>query len=202
MPVPAVTPRTRIPPQTGTALRLSAGQALRVIDPMGEQVADVIAFNADDRGEWLSSGRSIDYAGTIYMGTGSILYSNRSRPMLVIEEDMVGRHDFLLTPCSQEMFEILYQHQGHHASCFENLATNLAGYGIEADRIPTTFNAFMNVQVGPDGRLDIGPPPSKAGDHVILRARMDLIVGVTACSAENSNNGSFKPIDIEVLDAP
>ncbi|MEA2646501.1 MAG: uncharacterized protein QOE92_1584 [Chloroflexota bacterium] len=202
MPLPAVTPTTRIPPQTGTALRLAAGQALRVIDPMGEQVADVIAFNADDHGEWLSSGRSIDYAGTIYMGTGSILYSNRSRPMLVIEEDMVGRHDFLLTPCSQEMFAILYQHQGHHPSCFENLATNLSGFGIEADRIPTTFNAFMNVQVGPDGRLDIGPPPSKAGDHVILRARMDLVVGVTACSAENSNNGSFKPIDIEVLDAP
>jgi uncharacterized protein YcgI (DUF1989 family) len=27
---------------------------------------------------------------------------------------------------------------------------------------------------------------------------MDLIVGVTACSAEMSNNYSFKPIDLEV----
>jgi uncharacterized protein YcgI (DUF1989 family) len=31
-----------------------------------------------------------------------------------------------------------------------------------------------------------------------LRAEMDLIVGVTACSAEMSNNYSFKPIDLEV----
>jgi uncharacterized protein YcgI (DUF1989 family) len=28
---------------------------------------------------------------------------------------------------------------------------------------------------------------------------MDLIVGATACSAEQSNNGAFKPIDIEVV---
>jgi hypothetical protein len=33
---------------------------------------------------------------------------------------------------------------------------------------------------------------------VDLRAEMDLIVGVTACSAEKSNNYSFKPIDVEI----
>ena len=31
-----------------------------------------------------------------------------------------------------------------------------------------------------------------------LRAEMDLICGLTACSAEQSNNGTFKPIDFEV----
>ena len=30
---------------------------------------------------------------------------------------------------------------------------------------------------------------------------MDLIVGLTACSAEMSNNYSFKPIDYEILPA-
>jgi hypothetical protein len=30
---------------------------------------------------------------------------------------------------------------------------------------------------------------------------MDLVVGLTACSAEMSNNGTLKPIDFEVLDA-
>jgi uncharacterized protein YcgI (DUF1989 family) len=46
--------------------------------------------------------------------------------------------------------------------------------------------------------LEIGPPWSKPGDFMDLRAEMDLIVGVTACSAEMSNNYSFKPIDLEV----
>ncbi|MDQ6635905.1 MAG: DUF1989 domain-containing protein, partial [Gemmatimonadota bacterium] len=66
----------------------------------------------------------------------------------------------------------------------------------------TTLNVFMNVEILPSGELRIGPPKSRAGDHLLLRAEMDLIVGVTACSAELSNNGSFKPIDVEVYSAP
>jgi uncharacterized protein YcgI (DUF1989 family) len=112
----------------------------------------------------------------------------------------VGRHDFLLTPCSPETFTILYRTSGHHPSCFENLVVNLAPFGIAPDAIPTTFNVFMNVEVGPTGELAILPPRSRAGDYLLLRAEMDMLVGVTACSAELSNNGTFKPIDVELFD--
>ena len=191
--------RVHLEPQTGTAFMIERGHLVRITDPRGEQVSDLTAFAAADRREWLSSGRTIDYANTIYLTTGHILYSNRSRPMFTIVEDTVGRHDFLLTPCSPETFTIIYGTTGHHPSCFENLARNLAPLGIEPDMIPTTLNIFMNVEVQPSGELRILPPRSRAGDHVLLRAEMDLIVGVTACSAELSNNGSFKPIDVEVL---
>ena len=192
--------RHHIAPQTGLGLRLRAGQTLTVIDLQGEQVSDLIAFAAADPAEWLSSGRSLDYAGAIYLTTGHTLYSNRSRPLFTIVEDTVGRHDFLLTPCSQEMFAILYGMQGHHPSCFENLATNLAPFGIAPDQIPTTFNIFMNVTISPTGELTVEPPLSRAGDRFTVRAEADLIVGLTACSAELSNNGRFKPIDVEVSD--
>jgi uncharacterized protein len=185
-------------PQTGTAFELRAGQLLRVIDLEGEQVADLIAFNRSDKTEWLSSGRSLDYANRIYLTKGDILYSNRSRPMLTIIEDAVGRHDFLLTPCSPETFQIIYKNTDAHPSCFNNLATQLAPFGIAADSIPTTFNIFMNVEIDANGVLNILPPRSKAGDAIVLRAEMDLIVGLTACSAEISNNYRFKPIGYEI----
>ena len=187
-------------PQTGTALRLRRGQVLRITDPEGEQVSDLIAFSNQDQDEWLSSGRSIDYANTIYLTTGHVLYSNRSNPLLTILKDTVGRHDFLLTPCSPETFKIIYRHQGHHPSCFENLVMSLAKFGVNPDRIPTTFNVFMNVMVSAKGELTIAPPLSKAGDTIEFRAEMDLIIGITACSAEISNNYRFKPIDVEVLE--
>ena len=190
--------RTRLEPQTGTAFELRAGQLLRVIDLEGEQVADLIAFNLTDKAEWLSSGRSIDYANRIYLTKGDILYSNRSRPMFTILEDDVGRHDFLLTPCSPETFQIIYKNADYHPSCFENLATSLAPFGIPPDSIPTTLNLFMNVEVDANGALKILPPRSKAGDSITLRAEMDLIVGLTACSAEMSNNYRFKPIGFEI----
>src|SRR4051794_28982996 len=164
----SISPLKTLPPQTGTAFELAAGQQLRVIDPEGEQVADFIAFNVADKREWLSSGRSIDYANRIYLTKGDILYSNRSRPMLTIVEDDVGRHDFLLTPCSPETFEIIYKNNAPHPSCFANLASHLAPFGIPPDSIPTTLNIFMNVEIGTDGTLKILPPRSKAGESILL----------------------------------
>ncbi|MDP8955267.1 MAG: urea carboxylase-associated family protein [Actinomycetota bacterium] len=203
--------RLRLEPQTGCALRLDRGHTLRVRSPTGEQVADVVAFAAaaaaaaDARGggdpdEWLSSGRTFDYGTSIYVGTGSVLYSNRSTPMLTVTADTAGRHDFLLTPCSEEMFERLYGVAGH-PSCLGNLAAHLAPFGIPAGRIPTTLNLFMVVTPDPaTGRITIGVPSSRPGDHVDLRAETDLIVGVAACSAELTNNGTLKPIEVEVHD--
>jgi hypothetical protein len=194
-----MTTRYHLKPQTGVGFLLGRGQLLKVIDPEGEQVSDLTAFAQEDKSEWLSSGRTIDYANTIYLTAGHTLYSNRSRPMFSIVEDTVGRHDFLLTPCSPDTFKLLYDHHDYHPSCFENLSNGLAPFGVSPDMIPTTFNIFMNVVVLPSGELRIDPPPSRAGDYILLRAEMDLIVGVTACSAEKSNNYSFKPIDVEVL---
>jgi len=190
--------RYHLEPQTGVGFTLERGRLLKISDPRGEQVSDLTAFAREDVSEWLSSGRTIDYANTIYLTAGHVLYSNRSRPMFTIVEDTVGRHDFLLTPCSRETFALLYDFHDYHPSCFENLTRHLAAFGITPDAIPTTLNVFMNVNVLPSGALRILPPRSRPGDHLLLRAEMDLIVGVTACSAELSNNGRFKPIDIEI----
>lgn len=184
-----------IPPRSGTAFTLDAGQTLTVIDPQGEQVADLLAFSRDDVAEAISSGRTLDYASRIYLTTGDKLYSNRSRVLLTIERDDVGRHDFLLTPCSKDTFRILYGDADPHRGCFGNLVAALAPYGIGEDQIPVAFNCFMNVPVdGETGILRVDPPLSRAGDCIVFRAETDLVIGLTACSAPDSNNGSFKPI--------
>jgi uncharacterized protein len=193
---------TVIPPRSGTAFLLKKGQFLKVIDLMGEQVADLLAFNADHVGESISSGRTLDYASRIYLTTGDPLYSNRSRIMLRILQDDVGRHDFLLTPCSKDTFRIIYGDTNPHQGCFGNFAAALAPYGIFEDMIPVAFNCFMNVPVNRDtGEITVEPPLSKAGDAVVFEAHMNLIIGLTACSALQSNNGSFKPIHYEILDS-
>ena len=51
----------RLEPQTRIGLRPKRGQILRVIDPRGEQVSDVVAFAQTATSERLSSGRSLDY---------------------------------------------------------------------------------------------------------------------------------------------
>ncbi len=189
-----------IPIRSGTAFILKKGQKLRVTDIMGEQVSDLLCFNEHDKKEHLSAGRTIDYAETIFLTTGHKFYSNRSNVMFTIVEDTVGRHDFLLTPCSADTFRIIYGHEQPHRGCFGNIAAAVAPYGIEPDDIPTTFNVFMNVAVnGETGKVDVLPPKSKANDHIVIEAQMDLIVALTACSAEMSNNYAFKEIGWEIL---
>ena len=86
-----------------------------------------------------------------------------------------------------------------HPSCLANLVSGLAQFGVAGDQMTTTFNIFMNVWTGHAGELHIDPPTSVAGDRLVLRAEMDLHVGLTACSAEKSNGGLCKPIDYQVI---
>jgi uncharacterized protein YcgI (DUF1989 family) len=188
-----------IEPRTGVAFELKRGDVLKVIDPLGEQVADLVAFNLHDTSEVISSGRSIDYASKIYLSTGDPIYSNRSDIMLLIREDTVGRHDFLLSPCSAEMFRIIYGDADPHRGCFGNLAAALAPHGVVPDAIPTAFNIFMNVPIdAKTGVIRVEPPLSAAGDYIMFEAQMDLLIGLTACSAGQSNNFTYKPIQYEV----
>lgn len=193
---------SRIEPRSGVALKLAKGEKLVVSDPEGGQVSDLVCYAADDTREVISNGRTFDYEETIALTTGNRLWSNRSRVMLEILEDTVGTHDFLLTPCSVDTFRHFYPDKPEHRGCFGNLQAALAPYGIGPDAIPTALNLFMNVPIdGTSGVLAVRPPLSKPGDRIALRAEMDLIVGLTACSAYASNGGSFKPIDYTITAA-
>ena len=189
-----------IPAREGIGLRLKTGQSIRIIDVKGQQVADLVAFCLTDPSEWLSNGRSFDYGGSIYFSTGDLLYSNKSRPMLSIVADDVGRHDFLFTPCSIEMYQIQYGIEGGHPNCLDNLSQALRNLGLGPVVIPTPFNVFMNVIVQADGQLEIQPPLSNAGDCIVLKAEMDLAIALSACPAGVCNGGRQKPIGYEIID--
>ena len=188
-----------IDPQSGVAFTIRAGQLLKIVDPRGKQVCDLFCYNADDKRECLSVARSIDYADSILLSTGNDLYSNRSNKMLTIESDTCGRHDCLMPPCSLKMFQIVSGTDDHHKSCLENLSLGFKNFKFSTDDIGTCFNIFMNVSVSETGALKINAPLSKSGDSVLLRAQQNLIIGLTACSHEETNDGICKPIEWEIV---
>lgn len=190
----------RIAPCSARSIELDPGDELIIIDPEGQQVCDLIAFGRPDLGEYLSSGRSLDYASRLWLTTGNVLHSNRSQPMLTIVEDTCGRHDFTLTPCSKDTFRIIYGEGKGRPGCEGNLVAAMAPCGIGVDRIPVAFNLFMHVAVdAATGAFRVLPPLSRAGDFVRLRAEMPLVVAMTACSAGQSTNFRFKPIDFQIV---
>jgi uncharacterized protein YcgI (DUF1989 family) len=56
----------------------------------------------------------------------------------------------------------------------------------------------MNVEISAEGRVTVQPPLSKAGDFIDLHSEMELIVGLTACSAGKCNNYRCTPIGVEI----
>lgn len=193
--------RQTVPAAGGVGLRLQRGQRLRIIDPVGGQSGDLMAYAADGS-ERLSNGRSFDYNGRIYLSTGDVLWSDRSKPMLTIVADEVGRHDFLYAPCSLEMYRMQYGVTDYHPNCHDNLCAALRQLGIEPDPLPNAFNLFMNVEVAADGRLAIVPPRSRAGDAIVLQAEMDLAIAVSSCPASTCNGGAPpRPLAVEILPA-
>ena len=190
-----------IPAGSGIGLRLQRGEQLRVIDPVGGQSGDLVAFSLDGR-ERLSNGRSFDYGGKVYLSTGDVLWSHLSRPMLTIVADEVGRHDFLYAACSPEMYRIQYGVTGYHANCHDSLSAALRELGITPEPLPTPFNLFMHVDVAADGKLVFLPPKSRPGDGIVFRAEMDLAIAVSSCPASTCNAGApARPLAFELIPA-
>ena len=187
-----------IPPQSGTSFILKKDEVLKVICPEGEQVADLVAYNASDYKEYLHNGKTFDYEESLLLSRGNILYSNESNPMLEIIEDTCGRHDFLLAPCCPATFKHFYNISEKHPSCRNNLYNSLKNYGIEMSQIPTAFNIFMYVKFAEDGKIQVLPPLVDKGGYIALNAKMDLLIGLTSCSAGASNNYSYKAIHYEI----
>jgi uncharacterized protein YcgI (DUF1989 family) len=193
--------RQLIPAGSGVGLRLQRGEQLRVIDPEGGQSGDLMAFSLDGH-ERLSNGRTFDFGGKVYLSTGDVLWSDRSRPMLTIVADEVGRHDFLYAACNVEMYRIQYGVTGYHANCHDNLSSALRDLGITPEPLPTPFNLFMHVDVAADGKLVFSPPKSRVGDGIVLRAEMDLAIAVSSCPASTCNGGApARPLAFEIIRA-
>jgi uncharacterized protein YcgI (DUF1989 family) len=178
-----------IPPASAHALRLARGDVLRVTDVDGSQVADLVAFNADDPDEHFSQGftrANNDNAGVL---VGDRLYSNVNTVMLTVVADTVGMHDMLFPPCSTFLYRHVFGVEGK-TGCREHLTIALEPYEIGFARVTDPFNVFMNTAIDEVGRMAIYPPRSSAGDYLELRAEMDLIVAVSACAADvNACNG-------------
>jgi hypothetical protein len=182
----------------GAGLRLKRGEQLRVIDIEGGQTGDLVAFSADGRHR-LSSGRTFDYGGKIYVSTGDVLWSDRSEPMLTIVADDVGKHDLLYAPCSIEMYRLQYGVTEYHANCYDNLCSAFRELGIEPEPLPSSLNFFMNADVKADGHLSFLPPRTRAGAAITLRAEMDLLIALSSCPASTCNAGApIRPLGFEV----
>ena len=191
--------KVTIAPQSGAGVVLKAGESIRVESPEGAQVADLFAFVLNQPDEYLCPRMTMTRQRRLYPRLGEPFYSNRRRPLLLLEEDTVGVHDLLYPACDSRLFGA--RGLSDHPSCRGNLNQVLEEIGFKAGGHAEPHNLFQNSPVvDMEGNMEVRESPAKPGDHVLLKALDDLLVVVTACSVTGVLNGHRpKPIELEVL---
>jgi uncharacterized protein YcgI (DUF1989 family) len=170
-----------VPARRGRAVRLAKGHAIQIINTHGKQVVDTWCFNADDMSEFMSMEHLHATLQGIFPTTGAGLTTNRRRPILILEEDTSpGRHDTIIAACDVHRYAALGCTQ-YHDNCTDNLYAALGQLGLRAADCPAPLNLWMNIPVGPDGKITSGEPLCKPGNHVTLRAVLDCIVVMSTC---------------------
>ncbi|MCM2435877.1 DUF1989 domain-containing protein [Agrobacterium rosae] len=184
----------------GRAFRMMAGQFARITNTHGNQVVDTWAVAGSDPFEVSSLDHTRSVNSNIFFAKGMSLQSSRRRSMLTMMADSASvRHDTLLCPCSVE----LYQQLGcteYHRSCTDNYHEALAQVDLKQAFTPASLNLFMNVPVKADGTVDRVPPVTAAGDYVVLRADIDLVLVLSACPQDITpiNGAERTPKDVTV----
>jgi uncharacterized protein YcgI (DUF1989 family) len=190
--------RTVLPAREGIAVPLRAGERLRITNLHGGQVVDTWALARADVREYLSMEHTRTSLGKLVPAAGDHLYSSRRRPLLTLVEDTSpGVHDTLIAACDRERYAQLGA-EGYHANCADNFRRALSLRGIEADRVPSPLNLFMNIGWDEAGTLDFRPSPARAGDYVTLQAAVDVTVVLSACPMDLNPINTGGPVDVSL----
>lgn len=178
------------------------GQVFRILDLEGNQAVDTLFYSAADPAERYEANTTIREQGSIYLTTGSKLYSSEGRVMLTITADTCGRHDTLGGACAAESNTVryaldkLYMH-----NCRDNYLQAIAewGGGMSKRDLTSNVNFFMNVPVTPEGGLTFEDGISAPGKYVEMHAEMDIIVLISNCPQLNNPCNAYNPTPARLL---
>ena len=181
---------------------VETGARLRIVDLAGRHGVDFLCYSNADPEERYNAPNTIKAATSLSLGQGTVLYSDRARPLMTIVADSCGGHDTIGGCCSAWSNEMLYCVSGV-PGCRENFLKALAEHGLGWRDIVPNINFFCAVPVYPDGALAptvFVEGRSRAGDFVELKAEMPVLAVISNCPQVNNpcNDGAPTPIRVVV----
>ena len=169
-----------VPPGRPWGHRVAQGDILRLIDLEGQQAADFLCYDVEDPTDRYCATNTIKVQGKLFVGKGTVLYSDLGKALFTVVEDTCGRHDTIYGCCSEPNNFLRYGIRGTH-SCFGNFVEALAQFGLDRSYIVSNVNFFMSVPVAIDGAVVNIYGHSAAGNYVDLRAERDVLAVLSNC---------------------
>lgn len=187
-----------IPARAGWSRELKQGEVLRLVDLEGKQAVDFLCYNARDHEDRYAAADTMKINGNIFIGKGTVLYSVNCNPLLTVVEDTLGFHDTIGGCCSDAVNIKRYNNAGH-GSCRANFLAEFKKWGLTQKDYAANVNFFAYVPIGPKGEMDFRDPLSEPGDHVDLRADMDVIAIISNCPQINNPAAGFNPSPLQAV---
>ena len=186
--------KTTIPARYAVAAHVKKGQTIRVINTHGTQVVDCWAINADNPSEHMSMEHCRVSWERYRPKKGDTLITNKRRPIMKILEDTAnGAHDTLLAACDRYRYELLGCKE-YHRNCTDNFWEAMVAIGEKPTELPSPFNLWQNTPVEAEGDvIKPNPPIYKKGDYITFKARMNLIICLSACPQDITSICGNKP---------
>jgi uncharacterized protein len=177
---------------------IAKGDVLRLIDLEGQQAVDFLCYNAADLTDRYSTMNTVKVQGNVYVGKGTVLYSDAGAALFTVVADTLGRHDTLYGCCSEANNFLRYGVRGT-PSCYANFQEILATFGLDKSAIVSNLNFFMQVPVGADGGAGVAADVSPPGSMVDLRAECDVLAVLSNCPQMHNPCNGYNPTPIRVI---
>ena len=173
------------------------GQRLKITDLKGQQAVDFLCYNNNDRSDRYSATNTVKVQGNIYVGLGSILYSDSGIPLLEVVEDTIGRHDTVYGCCSNQNNMLRYAVETTE-SCYTNFEAKLAKLGMGKDAIVPNVNWFLSVPVLEDGSAGVDNVVQKPNSYVTLLAKTDTLAVLSNCPQMDNPCNGYNPTPVKI----
>jgi uncharacterized protein YcgI (DUF1989 family) len=156
------------------AFSVGKGQLLAVTDIEGGQPAALFATSNEDPGQFLSPHHTRVFSNSFMLRLGMRLVTNYRRPAMVLSISPAHLSHDLLVPMTE----------GAPTDGAEGLRVRVAeafhAAGVTPLKIADPVNLFLDVVLGLDGSLTPNGVSSQAGDSVVFRVVMDMVVAIAA----------------------
>ena len=173
------------------------GQRLKITDIEGQQAVDFLCYDNNDRSDRYSATNTMKVQGNIYVGLGSILYSDSGTQLLEVVEDTTGKHDTVYGCCSNPNNLLRYGVKTTE-SCYTNFEIELAKNELGKDSIVPNVNWFMSVPVLEDGTAGVDNVVLQPNSYVTLLAKTDTLAVLSNCPQMHNPCNGYNPTPIQV----
>ena len=186
-----------VPAKSSWSGIVKKGQRLRITDLEGQQAVDFLCYNNNDRSDRYSATNTVKVQGNVYVGLGSILYSDSGTPLLEVVEDTIGRHDTVYGCCSNPNNMLRYGVETTE-SCYTNFVAELAKLGMGKEAIVPNVNWFMSVPVLEDGSAGVDNVVQKINSYVTLVALTDTLTVLSNCPQMHNPCNGYNPTPVKI----